>query len=89
MGKTVLKEAVCLAGGQVRLAKVIRAQRPSSRVSQAHIWKWLNRVEAEVPPAEYVIPICAALDWQVTPHQLRTDIYPNPTDGLPSRQEAA
>ncbi|MBL2607392.1 Cro/Cl family transcriptional regulator, partial [Klebsiella pneumoniae] len=23
------------------------------------------------------------LDWQVTPHELRPDLYPNPTDGLP------
>lgn len=35
-----------------------------------------------VPPAR-VIAVCEAVDWAVTPHQLRSDIYPNPTDGLP------
>lgn len=34
-------------------------------------------------PAEEVIPACAALGWGVTPHELRPDKYPNPTDGLP------
>ncbi|WP_411900959.1 transcriptional regulator [Salmonella enterica] len=37
-------------------------------------------------PAHRVIPICEALNWQVTPHQMRKDIYPNPTDGLPDQQ---
>jgi len=31
-----------------------------------------------------VISVCAATDWQVTPYELRPDIYPNPTDGLPA-----
>lgn len=30
-----------------------------------------------------VIPVCAATGWQITPHELRPDIYPNPSDGLP------
>ncbi|EJG7545970.1 helix-turn-helix domain-containing protein [Escherichia coli] len=34
-------------------------------------------------PAEEVIPACVALGWGVTPHELRPDKYPNPTDGLP------
>lgn len=34
-------------------------------------------------PAEEVIPACEALGWVVTPHELRPDKYPNPTDGLP------
>ncbi|WP_410960980.1 transcriptional regulator, partial [Salmonella sp. SAL4430] len=44
---------------------------------------WLNS-EA---PAHRVIPICEALNWKVTPHQMRKDIYPNPTDGLPDQQD--
>ncbi|ECT6835160.1 Cro/Cl family transcriptional regulator, partial [Salmonella enterica subsp. enterica serovar Typhimurium var. 5-] len=27
------------------------------------------------------------LNWKVTPHQMRKDIYPNPTDGLPDQQD--
>ncbi|MBL1626970.1 Cro/Cl family transcriptional regulator, partial [Klebsiella pneumoniae] len=30
-----------------------------------------------------VLNACRVLDWQVTPHELRPDLYPNPTDGLP------
>ena len=45
-------------------------------------------------PADRVLAVSRATDWQVTPHQLRPDIYPNPTDGLPpevvsQQQEAA
>lgn len=34
-------------------------------------------------PAERVIPLCAATQWAVTPHQMRPDLYPHPCDGLP------
>lgn len=34
-------------------------------------------------PAEKVIALCAADGWEVTPHQLRPDLYPHPDDGLP------
>ena len=27
---------------------------------------------------EWVVPLCQAVDWQVTPHQLRPDLYPDP-----------
>ncbi|QCT20808.1 helix-turn-helix domain-containing protein [Jejubacter calystegiae] len=30
----------------------------------------------------------AATDHKVTPHDLRPDLYPNPTDGLPNRTAA-
>jgi DNA-binding transcriptional regulator YdaS (Cro superfamily) len=34
-------------------------------------------------PAERVLPVCAQEDWRITPHLLRPDLYPNPSDGLP------
>lgn len=34
-------------------------------------------------PAERVIGFCRALEWEVTPHELRPDIYPHETDGMP------
>ncbi|PLO27266.1 Cro/Cl family transcriptional regulator, partial [Klebsiella pneumoniae] len=43
---------------------------------------WLN----SETPAHRVIPVCEALGWKVTPHQMRGDIYPNPTDGLPKQE---
>ena len=75
------KKIVELAGGQVSLAVKLKVIVPSSKISQGHIWNWLNR-ENQVP-AEWVLPCCQALDWQVTPNQLRPDLYPHPHDGLP------
>lgn len=34
-------------------------------------------------PADRVIPISDSTNWQVTPHELRPDIYRHPDDGLP------
>ena len=70
-----LKRAVKIAGGQSALAKLCGVRQP-------HIWNWLNRDNRV--PAENALSVCKAVSWQVTPHELRPDIYPNPTDGLPA-----
>ena len=36
----------------------------------------------EVPP-QYVLPICKSSAWELTPHQLRPDLYPYPQDAMP------
>ncbi|MBK8399994.1 MAG: helix-turn-helix domain-containing protein [Propionivibrio sp.] len=89
MCKEILRKAVDLANGQTELARGIRAHMPGSRTSQVTVWYWLNEAKIEVPPADVVIPICAFLDWQITPHELRADIYPNPLDGMPTEQAQA
>lgn len=48
-------------------------------VSVQHVTNW----QARGIPADRALAIAAATDWRVTPHQLRPDLYPNPTDGLP------
>lgn len=35
-------------------------------------------------PAERVIPLCEFMDWLVVPHDVRPDLYPERTDGVPS-----
>ncbi|ECC1693754.1 Cro/Cl family transcriptional regulator [Salmonella enterica subsp. salamae] len=40
-------------------------------------------------PANNVLDLCAALEWQITPHEVRPDLYPNPNDGLPIEPQAA
>ncbi len=45
---------------------------------------WGLQKQAEKLPPEKVLALCGACSWQVTPHELRPDIYPNPTDGLPA-----
>lgn len=90
MSKNSLLKAVELAGGQAPLARAIRVRMPHSKIGQVHVWGWLNSVKMEVPPAESVLAIAESVDWRVTPHELRADIYPNPSDGLPvSVKEAA
>lgn len=74
MSTKALRKAISIAGSQTLLAK-------SLGLSQPYIWNWLNRDHAV--PAEFVIPVSRSVDWTVTPHELRPDIYPHPADGLP------
>lgn len=43
----------------------------------------------DVVPADRVLEVCRVAGWKVTPHELRSDLYPNPTDALPQQQESA
>lgn len=72
---TDLKQTICALMTQTEIANRI------GTTSQA-VSSWLNN---QIPP-ERVIPLCEVLNWRVTPHQMRNDIYPNPTDGLPNQQ---
>ena len=55
-------------------------------VSSMTVSHWRHR-DNGVAPTNRVIPIFNATG--VTPHELRPDLYPNPTDGLPvSAQDA-
>lgn len=38
-------------------------------------------------PIGRVIAVCRAADWKVTPNDLRPDLYPNRSDGLPSTDD--
>ncbi|EIQ80106.1 hypothetical protein SF123566_8473 [Shigella flexneri 1235-66] len=48
--------------------------------------RWKTRYKGVVP-ADRVLPIFNATG--VTPHELRPDLYPNPTDGLPAQEVRA
>lgn len=50
------------------------------QISAQAVAKW---GAAGVPP-DRVIRIAAATNFEVLPHDLRPDIYPNPTDGVPA-----
>ena len=71
---TKLDQAIQLAGGVSKVAEIFGIS--PSAVSQ------MKRVPDKFP-SERVIPLAVACDWKVTPHELRPDIYPNPTDGVP------
>lgn len=87
MSKDILKKAVELAGGQAHLARGIRERIPGSKICQTHVYGWLNIVKIEVPPPDVVLAIADFLEYRITPHQLRPDIYPNPDDAMPSPQQ--
>lgn len=78
--KEQLQRAVALLNGQSALALAASAAGPK-KVERQHIGNWLTRDEQV--SAEYVLQVSAATGYEVTPHQLRPDLYPNPTDGLP------
>jgi DNA-binding transcriptional regulator YdaS (Cro superfamily) len=61
-----LKRAIAIAGGQRPLARLIN-------VGQSEIYRWL-KITKEVP-AHRVRPICEALDWKLSRHDLRPDLY--------------
>lgn len=63
-----------IAGGQSQLARSI-----GGRVKQQHVYQWLR---AGIP-ADHVIAVARAVQFAVSPHELRPDIYPNAADGLP------
>lgn len=37
----------------------------------------------EEVPAGSVLSLCSLVNWKVTPHEVRPDLYPNVCDGLP------
>ena len=74
------ERAVRIAGGQSELAR-----RLGGKIKQGHIYLWL-RIGV---PAEYVLSVVRAVEFQVIPHELRRDLYPNPSDGMPEKTRAA
>lgn len=79
--RDALEKAISLAGGQTALAEKCTTVH-SKPIKQGHIWNWLNRDGGRVP-SELVLAVAAGVDWQVSPHQLRPDLYPNEADALP------
>lgn len=77
---TYFEQAIARLGGQTKAAEILG-------VKQGHVWHWLKK--SAQCPAERVIPLCQALGYAITPHQLRPDIYPYPLDGIPNRSEVA
>ncbi|WP_339053574.1 YdaS family helix-turn-helix protein [Arsenophonus endosymbiont of Crataerina pallida] len=65
-----------------------------SRYTQAEIANYFGCKQQSVAqwfsrsiPSQRVIPLCEMLKWNITPHLLRPDIYPNPTDGIPADKQ--
>lgn len=77
-----LKRAIELSKGQAALAARMNEELGDvEKIGPTAIANWLQRGQV---PADRAIPVARAVDFQVTPHDLRPDLYPHPTDGLPS-----
>jgi DNA-binding transcriptional regulator YdaS (Cro superfamily) len=76
-----LAKVIAIIGGQKALADAL-SKKPGVSVKQGHVWSWLN-VTQDGTPSEHVINACEVVGFEVTPHELRPDIYPYQHDGLP------
>ncbi|QCD02254.1 Rha family transcriptional regulator [Citrobacter portucalensis] len=68
-----LTKAIKSAGTATNIATMLG-------IKPMSVSRWKNRYQGVVP-ADRVLQIYAATG--VTPHELRPDLYPNHTDGLP------
>ena len=60
--------AIALAGGQASVAKALKIRRQA-------IWKWDQKGRV---PADKVLSLCDLVSHQVTPQQLRPDVFGKP-----------
>ncbi|QHP80675.1 Rha family transcriptional regulator [Pectobacterium odoriferum] len=74
---TALDKAINNAGSATKLAELLG-------ISSMAISHWKRRHEGAIP-SNHVLAIYNATG--VTPHELRPDLYPNPTDGLPAERK--
>lgn len=71
---TGLSKAIQQAGGQSKLAAMMG-------ISRSSVNRWLHKFDSRVPP-ERLIQIYQLTG--VTPHELRPDLHPTPTSGIPN-----
>ena len=76
-----LLNAIRICGSQSELGKRIGK-------GQYIVTAWVRRYGCKVS-AEYVVQVSQAIDWKITPHELRPDLYPHPDDGLPDHLRSA
>lgn len=76
---SALEKAVELAESQARLAR-----RMNVNPQAIHGWR-----KAGLVPPDRVIGVSRAVEFKVTPHELRPDLYPHPEDGLPAELRAS
>ncbi len=72
---TGLTKAIRQAGGQAKLASMLG-------ISRSSVNRWLHKFDGRVPP-ERLIQIYKFTG--VTPHELRPDLHPTPTSGIPEQ----
>ncbi|HHT0302100.1 transcriptional regulator [Raoultella planticola] len=69
-----LEKAIQQAGSQAKLASKLG-------ISRSSVNRWLHRFDSKVPP-DRLIQIFKLTG--VTPHELRPDLHPTPSSGIPA-----
>ncbi|HBE9077613.1 transcriptional regulator [Serratia fonticola] len=78
MSKEALLRAIKAVGTTKKFAERLG-------ISQQSVGKWKNKRKGIIPQGR-VLEVFAVSG--VTPHELRPDLYPNPTDCLPSDNQS-
>lgn len=78
--KNVTEKAVRAVGSISEVARQFQFRSVQS------VANWINRNQV---PSKRVIALCQLGGWNVTPHELRPDIYTNTTDGIPKTKDKA
>ncbi|QHM70685.1 transcriptional regulator [Mixta intestinalis] len=73
MTKNALERAIDSAGSARLFAERLN-------ITEQSVGRWKNKYKGNVPPGR-VLEVYRISG--ITPHELRPDLYPNPTDGLP------
>lgn len=74
-----VREAIAHLGGPPKVAALRGLRTPWA------VGKWLR----DGVPHNQVLWLAEATSWRWTPHQLRSDLYPHPDDGLPEERRGA
>lgn len=86
-----LRKAIEIAGGQAALAKRLdeigQRQTPPMRCKPQNVWAWLNRDHKVA--SEWARFVAEAVEYQVLPTEVRSDLYPHRDDGVPVERRAA
>lgn len=75
----VIGEALKRAGGVGAVAKALNMSEEGVR-----LWRARGAI-----PAGNVLWLAEQTEWEFTPHQLASELYPHPDDGLPQERRTA
>ena len=73
--QSITEKAIEAVGSPSAVSRLFGFKSPQS------VFNWIKNNQG---PAERVIHLCELGNWVITPNQLRPDLYPNESDGLPN-----
>jgi len=86
MSKELVARCAGVAGSQVELVEKMKPHLPerlAKSFKQGHVSNWIHlERKSPVPPGEYVMAMVKAVDGVVQAHELRPDLYPEPSKSV-------